>query len=145
MRPRPIQPAAPVTRLANQCLPAASAPVPRVERMMPKSNPIMIGCPRISAQRTRSSEGVPIGPPTTAASEMAFYPSAPRGRAVRHYSSYGRTPSNDYCPRACYHCRQSFVPRGFGHEFCSGECQHSFTIRRHAEQRRRHMEKHQYY
>ena len=136
MCPRPLQPAAPVTRL-----PAASAPTARVERMIPKSKPIMIVRPRISAQRAPSSEGAP-----SPASEMVTSSPAARGRVVRHHStSYGRTPLNNYCPRACYHCRQSFVPRGFGNEFCSGECQHSFTIRRHAEQRRLHMEKHQCY
>lgn len=144
MCPRPLQPAAPVTRLPTQHLPAASSPVSCTGRMIPKkSNPIMIGRPGISAQRARSSEAVPIGPP---ASEMVFSSPAPLGRLTRYRgSSYGRVPANEYCPRACYHCRQSFVPRGFGHEFCSGECQHSFTIQRHAEQRRLHMEKHQCY
>lgn len=62
---------------------------------------------------------VPIEPPLPAQST----------RVVRR-PSYYRVPSNNYCPRNCNNCGQSFVPGDCPQkrEFCSGECRHSFAF-----------------
>lgn len=90
----------------------------------PKTAPIMVH-PVSTAQQTTGSG-------TTASTWDSEAAVSLRARR----RAYTRAPSNEFCPRSCSNCGLSFIPRGFGGEFCSGECRHSFAIMWHTEKRK---------
>ncbi|CAN0363478.1 unnamed protein product, partial [Ascophyllum nodosum] len=97
----------------------------------PKTAPIMVR-PISTLQQTTLNSG---------RASSALAPGAAPLQSRRR--AYSRAPSNEFCPRGCSNCGLSFVPRGFGGDFCSGECRHSFAITWHSEKRKQQLLKQQ--
>lgn len=125
-------------KMCNRPLPAAPLPnrfpssttIPPLPASKTSTAVNMIKrCPAVNVSiQQKRSKWVPIIPHPPAPA-----PSTSRAQFMR--KGYARAPSNEFCPRGCNNCGLSFVPRGFGSDFCSGECRHSFAFLRHMEKK----------